>query len=310
MKKIVVGFHGFCMDGIGSLVAVIHKFGKDNVIPVPLHHSKKAESFQRLTDVIENNSHSVSSVAILDFSFDFDTMSELADQCEDLQLGLLVIDHHEGVFNELKMLMNYSDEQGTDIVIDASKSGALLTWDYYFPSKPVPAIFNYIDDADRWQWKLPNSRSINAVLVFLTGKTDYDKLHELMSLSQNEIQQFAGSDYAYIEEYMNKTTDLYTVGVKTQQLNIGNETIDIILKPCDLAFSSVVGEAYYNIRTDVHAVVMYSGVGQNVELSVRSNKQFYPNYARRIAQHFGGNGHPEAAGCRIPRKQFVELFLR
>lgn len=310
MKKIVVGYHGFCMDGIGSLAVMIHKFGKENVVPVALDHSKKEESFQRLLSTIEQNEGNISTVAVLDFSFDFELMSDVEDVCVEHHLSFVVIDHHSGVSDDMKMLEGYADRKGCTIVFDTGKSGAYLTWEHYFPSLPVPPVIKYIDDADRYQFVLPKSREVNGALVFLTGKKDYNVLEEFISLPMDSLLSFTGSEMAYVTEYMQKTVDLYTVGVRAQTLRLGDEEFTIILKPCDLAFSSMIGEAYYNIRIDAHAVVMYTGVGQEVSLSIRSNGKFHSGVAQKIAQHFGGNGHPNAAGCRLHRKHFCELFLR
>lgn len=310
MKKIIVGYHGFCMDGIGSLAVMIHKWGKENVIPVPLDHAKKEDSFQRLMTTIEQNVGQISIVAILDFSFDFKLMSDIEDICEEHRLGFLLIDHHEGCRGDINQLEVYADRSGCSITFDPSRSGAYLTWEHYFPSIPVPPVLQYIDDGDRYQFQLPRSREVCGVLVFLTGKKDYDTLVEFLSLPMDSLLSFVDDDMKYVGEYMDKTVDLYTVGVKTQTLKIGEEEFSIILKPCDLAFASMVGEAYYNIRTDVHAVVMYTGLGQEVNVSVRSNGEFHCGAAVKIAQHFGGNGHPNAAGFRIHRKEFVELFLK
>lgn len=310
MKKIIVGYHGFCMDGIGSLIVTQRKFGMENVIPVPLYHGKKDESFARLIKTIEENEGMVSSLAILDFAFNFDIMSEIEDICVERNLGFLLIDHHDGVKEDVEKLINYSDRKGTDIVFDAGRSGAYLTWEYYFPSIPVPPLLCYIDDGDRYKFNLPHSRNVCATLVYLTGKTDYEELMTHLDKPANELVEFAGPKYDFILEYVNKTVDLYTIGVRTQELEINGEKLSIILKPCDLSFSSLVGEAYYTIRTDVNAVVMYSGVGKEVEVSIRSGELFHNGCAQKIALHFGGNGHPNAAGCRLPREKFVELFLK
>ncbi|UYE93411.1 DHH phosphoesterase [Shewanella phage FishSpeaker] len=310
MKKIIIGYHGFCMDGIGSLIVAQRKFGVENVFPVPLDHSKKDESFARLIKTIEENEGVVSSLAILDFAFDFDIMSEIEDICVERNLGLLLIDHHEGMKDEINKFINYSDRNGTEVIFDTGRSGAYLTWEYYFPSIPVPPLLCYIDDGDRYKFNLPSAREVCGTLVYLTGKTDYKELMTHLNKTMDELLTYAGPEYGFITEYVRKTVDLYTVGVRTQELEINGEKLSIILKPCDLAFSSLVGEAYYNIRTDVNAIVMYSGVGKEVNLSIRSGSTFHDGYAKKIAQYFGGNGHPNAAGCKLPRKQFVELFLK
>ena len=43
------------------------------------------------------------------------------------------------------------------------KSGAVLAWEWIH-GKSVPWLMQYIQDKDLWQWRLPNSREINAAL--------------------------------------------------------------------------------------------------------------------------------------------------
>ena len=50
------------------------------------------------------------------------------------------------------------------ITYDKSISGAMLAWKYFYGVAPAPALVLYIQDKDLWEWKLPNSREVNAGL--------------------------------------------------------------------------------------------------------------------------------------------------
>ena len=73
-----------------------------------------------------------------------------------------VIDHHITAQEALKGL-DYC-------VFDMEQSGATLTWQYFFPKKPIPSMLSYIEDRDLWRWKLPDSRAVSAWL----GSHEFD----------------------------------------------------------------------------------------------------------------------------------------
>ena len=70
--------------------------------------------------------------------------------------SLRVIDHHRTAEEELRGL-DYA-------IFDNRKSGAVLSWEFFHPGKPVPEILRYVMDRDLWLHELPRSREVFAGL--------------------------------------------------------------------------------------------------------------------------------------------------
>lgn len=109
---------------------------------------------------------------------DISPIPEYLTKLQEQNAKVVVIDHHNDAVAKI--------EHNTNIEIhtnkDNTKSGCILTWEYFFPDKPIPWFLEYISDRDTWNWKLPYSREINAALyeekyITISG-LDYLNLHE------------------------------------------------------------------------------------------------------------------------------------
>ncbi|KAA6424617.1 MAG: hypothetical protein FRX49_05826 [Trebouxia sp. A1-2] len=61
-----------------------------------------------------------------------------------------------------------------DVQLDMSRSGATISLGYFQPqvSEHLQKLFEYVEDADLWKWKLPDSKAFHAGLGSL--KLEYD----------------------------------------------------------------------------------------------------------------------------------------
>lgn len=73
---------------------------------------------------------------------------------------LMVIDHHDSAQVRKALEAVRPDCK----VFVPGRSGARLTWNHFFPERPVPPIVDYTEDRDLWLWKLKDSQVINAYL--------------------------------------------------------------------------------------------------------------------------------------------------
>ena len=81
-------------------------------------------------------------VIVTDFSFSVEDMKGLAEGRE-----LVWIDHHKSAMEEFEGI---ADEWPG--IRDLSEAACVLTWQYYFPEKPVPRAIVLIGDRDIWRW--------------------------------------------------------------------------------------------------------------------------------------------------------------
>lgn len=132
-------------------------------------------------------------VAIVDFSFDADTMAELKRRANTM----IVLDHHHSA---MKSLQNVADTDkvgvgvGNDFqadswvasarrrshtvqrlivslrpsytlsqVFEMKMSGCTISWDFFHgDSKEIPLLFRYIEDGDIWRWALHSAKEFSA----------------------------------------------------------------------------------------------------------------------------------------------------
>lgn len=135
----LVLYHAQCLDGFGAAWSA---------------HEKVATfcGFQAVTHGEPPPAVAGRRVAILDFSYDRDTMLQLADEAS----GIIVLDHHVTAQKELEGLPFAH--------FDMDKSGAMLSWEWFHPDEPAPKIVQYVQDHDLWHHELPHSERVIAAL--------------------------------------------------------------------------------------------------------------------------------------------------
>ena len=137
MKSIVIFYHKKCGDRFGGARSAWKKLGnKADYVGV-----KPGEAPDFPVKGRE--------VYLIDTAFSAPVMKKLLKDNKKL----VVLDHHfsnQGVVKistERSYMMNHS--------------GAVIAWNYFHPKKPVPTFLKYVEDADIWKWKLPESKALS-----------------------------------------------------------------------------------------------------------------------------------------------------
>lgn len=265
MKTLVL-YHANCTDGFGSAFAASLALG-DSAEYIPVCYGDP------LPDV---RGHVV-------LMLDFSVPREQAIQLNEDSLGLHIIDHHVTAQAALEGLP-YAH-------FDMTKSGAVLTFEHFFPGQPVPKLFQYIQDRDLWQWELPNSREVSAGLYVI--ERDFDTW----------------------ARHLHNVQDLIEIG----NIAIAVEERQIIkaIEPDKITSIIIDGHAVPMVNTTVHIseignrlsmaapfAVMYFDTAEFRVFSLRSSETGVDVSA--IAKKFGGGGHKHAAGFRLPVKTYYE----
>ena len=132
-------YHADCADGFGAAWALWKKYPDARYIPVK-HGQPPPEGL--------DGAH----VMMVDFSYRREVIEQLAQSAA----SLLILDHHVTAQAALAGLP-YA-------YFDVKKSGAVLAWEWAH-AEPVPWLLQYVQDKDLWQWRLPDSREMNAALA-------------------------------------------------------------------------------------------------------------------------------------------------
>ena len=194
-------YHGNCADGFGAALAVYKKFG-DACEYIP---GKYGEDIP--VDAIRGKD-----VVLVDFSYKKDIMIEIAN----LARSVTVLDHHKTAQADLEELLQSSNYKISGI-FDMERSGAVITWHYFHPDKPLPRLYKHIQDRDLWKFELTGTKEIQACvfshpydfdvwesLIKICEKNAYDLIHEGEVIMRKQMKD--------IHEFMEATVHRITVG--------------------------------------------------------------------------------------------------
>lgn len=264
-------YHSHCPDGFGAALAV-HLWAKQNNKTITFyaaHHGNPAPDVSGYD------------VFIVDFSYPRATLLALKEAAN----SLFVIDHHKTAQEDLA---------GLDFCIfDMEKSGAVLTWQYFFPKTDVPLLLQYIQDRDLWNWNLDNSREISSALQTIT--MDFDTWGYY--LNDNNIEQLISKGQTILEYQQKKLQKIASSEIPL--VNIAGYNV-----PC-VNTTQLISEIGNELAKGHPFAAMYFENATDRIYSLRSSEDGIDVSA--IAQLFGGGGHFHAAGFKI-KKPEVELI--
>lgn len=116
-------------------------------------------------------------VIIVDFSYPRAVLEEMARSAR----SVLILDHHKSAAEDLKNIWHAPSfsawrhsawvdpkmSQSTRLaaLFDISRSGAGITWDYFFPSHPRPWFVDLVEDRDLWKFTDDRSRPFHAAVT-------------------------------------------------------------------------------------------------------------------------------------------------
>jgi oligoribonuclease NrnB/cAMP/cGMP phosphodiesterase (DHH superfamily) len=132
-------YHGNCADGFGAAWVVRKALGE-----IDFHPGKYQEPPPDVTG---------KDVVMVDFSYKRPVLLEMADKAN----SILILDHHKTAVEGLVDL-----PENVTAKFDMGHSGAMLTWEHFFPGQEPPPLLLHIEDRDLWRFALQNTRQIQA----------------------------------------------------------------------------------------------------------------------------------------------------
>ena len=132
-------YHGNCADGFGAAWVVRKALGE-----IDFHPGKYQEPPPDVTG---------KDVVMVDFSYKRPVLLEMAEKAN----SILILDHHKTSAEDLVDL-----PANVIAKFDMNHSGAMLTWEHFFPGQEPPPLLLHIEDRDLWRFALQNTRQIQA----------------------------------------------------------------------------------------------------------------------------------------------------
>lgn len=300
MRALLCVYHSNCADGFGA-AWVVREWARQHNVEVEFHPGVYGNP---PPDVAGRD------MVIVDFSFKRRVLEALLQSGDFKQANtILVIDHHETAQQELRGISAPgSDEwdggrRGYEpklwrsgweswsiwpvrALFDMGRSGAGLTWDFFFPDKPRPPLINHIEDRDLWRFKLLGTREIQAALF--SYPYDFEVWDDLMA---REVVALADEGRVLERKHFKDTNEL--IRVTKRRMVIGG--ISVLVANIPHIFTSDAG--HLMSKSEPFAACYWDTPDGRV-FSLRSRDDG-ANVAE-IAARYGGGGHAHAAGFRMP----------
>lgn len=283
MKPLCI-YHGNCADGFTAAWVVRKALGND----VDFH----AGVYQNPPPDVKGRD-----VFIVDFSYKRPVLEQMGNAAR----SITILDHHKTAIEDLRGIPQAPDwyaiggmpHCGVCAVFDLNRSGAGITWDYFF-SKPRPALLNHIEDRDLWRFALRRTREIQAAVF--AYPYDFKTWDFLMS---RDLEELGLEGEAIERKHFKDIREL--VGVVTRPMTIGGQTVPIANLPYTL--TSDAGHLLSKGKgTDDAPEYPFAGCYWDTPdgrvFSLRS-----PDGGAdvgEIAKQYGGGGHKHASGFRVP----------
>lgn len=264
MKDIIVFYHKDCPDGFGAAWAAWKNLRNkaDYIGIAPAPDGKLLRSIKNRT------------------LYFLDAAPESKGLIEDVRRAnqkVVLIDHH---VSRTPTIGLYSDS-----LFSLDQSGAVLSWIYFHGKKAVPWLLRYVEDYDLWQFRLPFSRELHAMI----DMTDFNfaSWSRLAKNFENKARrrQYAAQGEGITRYLSRRIKDLSREaewvnfeGYKVLALNssvLKNEIGDYLVRYCKSPFA-----------------IIWRYQEGNLRVSLRSEGKI--NVAV-IAEKYGSGGHQAAA---------------
>lgn len=270
-RTALVIYHHPCLDGFTSAWAAKQALG-NTAEYIPGSYGNDGE----LPDVDGRV------VYMLDFAYPLDVMITLADRASKV----IVLDHHLSAQKDLEPLLDNGTIEGE---FDMNRSGAMMTWNWFFPDRDPPAFIEYVQDRDLWTKKLPLCEEVN--MAMFSYDYTFENWDQIASRNIDDLKQDGIAiwrkhikDVRELTEQVQYMTICGYENVPTVNANYfyGSDLCGLLSEACPFA-------AYYWVNSE----------GEYV-FGMRSCKDFEGAVdVSVIAKSFNGGGHAHAAGFRI-----------
>lgn len=285
MTRSAVLYHGDCPDGwAAAWVAYNALKVTDTELPA-LHKMTYGRPVPDL-DGCER-------VYLVDFSLPHAALVDLAQRHQ-----VTVLDHHQSAIDDILAATGWELEPGSNVlppespytaVLDVNRSGAGITWDFFHSPRPRPPAIDYVEDRDLWRFALPRSEAVNAYLraqPFTLGS--WDDI-EQYGLGVNDMADAGLGVLLHIKAYCRAAAGhAYWCEMGDRRFPIVNVTYE--------SCSEVADHLLEVFDCDMAGYFFETGDGQ-WQYGFRSRNGVT---VHDHAKAFGGGGHPQAAGVRLP----------
>jgi oligoribonuclease NrnB/cAMP/cGMP phosphodiesterase (DHH superfamily) len=248
-------------------------------------------------------------ILIADFSFKPPVLESLAARAA----SIIILDHHKTAQADLKEFLvemcgdaAFTAEDADGLMsdfreldrppiaarFDMNRSGASLTWEFCFHNQLPPLAIALIEDRDLWRFAYPETRAFS--LFLRSHSYDHETWSQIFSRMAQAPQSVLAEARAIERFYDQKIAEI----VPTATLKDIGIWHGIPTAHAPYAFVSDLGHELLkaNPNAPFVAIIVDAYGGRTYSLRSEDNRQD----VSEIAKGFGGGGHRNAAGFRVP----------
>lgn len=292
-------YHFPCDDGFASAWVARRKWPVVEMVP-----TNYGLEFPADLDLAGRN------VLIADFSYKPGTLGHLRSRGA---ASIVILDHHKTAEADLtgfkvemcggaKFCASDVDGMFRDMAtlerhpiiarFDMQRSGASLTWEFCFPDEPMPMFIRFIEDRDLWRMSLPETRRFS--LFLRSFPYDFEKWDAIALAWAANSQAVLDRAEAIERFYDQKLAEM----LPTATLKSIGKWNGVPTAHAPYAFASDLAHELLKAHPTAPfaAVVVDAYGGRTYSLRSEDSRQD----VSEVAKTFGGGGHRNAAGFRIP----------
>lgn len=236
----------------------------------------------------------------------------LADFCykREALLNLLryaasvtIYDHHATAKDEIAAVRETagSSTAPMTVVFDDTRSGAGIVWDELFDRRQRPWLVDDVEDRDLWRFAIHGSRFVNmALFSYEYSFDDWDDVFIHRSRAE-----FVTEGRAIHRKLMKDIREFREVGQR--HMSIAGYRVPVMNLPYFYA-SEAAGLMAEEDAPETFAACYYDSGDGFRRFSLRSRQGGMD--VRKIAEQYGGGGHPGAAGFEVSLLNLDHYGLR
>ena len=295
-------YHANCADGIGAAMSV-YKYFNPAITFIPLRYDQRDEWMQQ--ELYKDRD-----VIIVDFSFPRAQTWKIIEDCKNF----VWLDHHKTALEdypddtegnkisptryELNDDLNFP---GIRIILDSSKSGACLAYEFFRGDEAWPTWVQLIQDYDLWKFTLPDTKAFQKWLWSM-APWDMEKLH--IALFNFELDPAFRKAAILTGEALLSEHDRQVTRTIYHRMKAVVNGIEGLACNCPTNLTSDVGNQLA-AKSNTFGLCWTMNDKREIICSLRSTGSFDVS---EIAQKFGGGGHRNAAGFTTTFKQLEEFL--
>lgn len=274
-------YHDNCIDGFGAAFIAARNFETLDQDYVLIPHSYGGPlDFMACLEPDDQ-------VFILDYSLPPEVMVSICDKVE-----LVVwLDHHKTAID--KWTAAQLDHPKLEKLLDNSRSGTGITFDYFHPVSVRPMWVNWIEDRDLWKFQYGSDSKAFHAAMSSYPKTVDQWVALLVFGTSGDYEQLLQEGDAILRAHKLRVMEIANGGAVPIVID-GQKGL---AANCTGYYASDVGHELAE-RSGTFGATWYQDKGGDIKWSLRAASNNQVDVAE-IASKFGGGGHRSAAGFSL-----------